>query len=725
MVGGDCLRLPDEPRTTAVTGLRCCPHRNASPPNVVMDEILSWSCPTAWSGRTPVLVALAVALLSVELHAQEPRDSARADSSRQLERVVVRAARVPATAGGAGAIIVQPDSLRSFAAPLLADALRETPFVLVRQNSRGEMELSVRGSDSRQMAVLVDGIPITLGWDHRADPSLVPLSGVEHLVLVRGLASLLHGPNVLGGVVEAGIAGRDAPELARRRSWAAGSVDQDGGSTVSLGASAPVTLGSGELGIRAGGAYRHRNGFRVPAAVHDTTARDGLRTNSDVEHVDGFASVRWQGHTGRYAGLTTTGFRAERGVPPELHVLAPRLWRYPSQSRVLAALTAGSGLLTTPLGGATIDLAGGFQAGRQAIESFTDRTYSTIDARERGDERTVTGRLTARHSLPRAGEVRAAVTVADVRYRETLGDAAVNDYRQQLWSTGAEAEWQVATRATMSGGVVYDAASTPETGGREAQEPMHAVGWRGGATVRAAEAVRLHASVSRRARFPALRELYSGALDRFQPNPALRPETLTGMELGVTFGAAGAGTGTSLQAVGFHHQLRDAVVRTTVPETRRYLRVNRDEIRSTGVELFGQWRSAADAAQAVMVTGDLLAQAVRVHDALARAERHAEHQPETRGTLELGVPLVAGVRGTAAMRYTGAQYCVHPDTGDERRLAPGTDGSLALDRSWPVRVWGGILRTVLAFDNVTDAAVFDQCGLPQPGRTLRLVVRIG
>ena len=73
-----------------------------------------------------------------------------------------------------------------------------TSRAFVRRNSRGEMELSVRGSDSRQAAVLMDGVPLTLGWDHRADPSLVPLGGVERITLVRGLQSLLHGPNVLG-----------------------------------------------------------------------------------------------------------------------------------------------------------------------------------------------------------------------------------------------------------------------------------------------------------------------------------------------------------------------------------------------------------------------------------------------------------------------------------------------------------------------------------------------
>ena len=85
--------------------------------------------------------------------------------------------------------------------PTLEQVLRQTPFVLVRQNSRGEVELSVRGSDSRQAALLLDGLPLTLGWDHRTDASLIPTTGVRRVTLVRGLSSVLTGPNALGGVI--------------------------------------------------------------------------------------------------------------------------------------------------------------------------------------------------------------------------------------------------------------------------------------------------------------------------------------------------------------------------------------------------------------------------------------------------------------------------------------------------------------------------------------------
>jgi iron complex outermembrane receptor protein len=558
----------------------------------------------------------------------------------------------------------------------------------------------------------------------------VPLSGVQRVVIVRGLSSLLYGPNVLGGVIDLNV-GRDVEGVggAGSRSseaWLGTGVDEYGGRALSAGGAMPLRAGgTRSLVLRAGGGYRQHDGFRVTDAANDPTADDDLRTNSDLRHVDGFASLRWQGPAGRQIGLTATGYHAERGVPPELHVQEPRLWRYPDQSRVLAVLFAGTGIVGTPAGTGSLEATVSYADGHTEIESFTDRAYTTLDARELGDERVVTGRLVAAHSTVAGGEVRAALTGGEVYYEETLGDQPPSDYRQRLWSAATEAQWPVLSRGVLSGGVAYDLATTPETGGKPSLGRLDAWGWRVGATARATDALRFHASVSRRSRFPALRELYSGALDRFQPNPNLRPERLTAAELGATLAAGDARV--AMQGVVFHHRLADAVVRTTVPDTRLFVRVNRDEIRSSGAELLVTWASSPVALRPMSLTGDLLAQHVRVRDRLAAAERRPEHQPEVRGSLELGVPLPLALRGTAAARYTGTQYCVHPDAGTQVELAAQTKGDVGVERSWVVGRGAGLFKTVralVALDNVTDATVYDQCGLPQPGRTLRLGLQL-
>ena len=113
--------------------------------------------------RSCRLALVILAMLPGPALAQAGRDSVRADSGQRLRTVTVSAARAAATVGGVSAVVVRQTELRTTPAPVLDQALREAPFVLVRQNSRGETELSVRGSDSRQAAVLIDGVPITLG----------------------------------------------------------------------------------------------------------------------------------------------------------------------------------------------------------------------------------------------------------------------------------------------------------------------------------------------------------------------------------------------------------------------------------------------------------------------------------------------------------------------------------------------------------------------------------
>jgi hypothetical protein len=155
-------------------------------------------------------------------------------------------------------------------------------------------------------------------------------------------------------------------------------VDQYAGHVITASAGAPLPAGPGTLTIHGGGAYRQRDGFALGG---DVSRRDGapvsvgagidpgqpddpdLRTNSDLRQIDAFTTVRYDGAGGAHVGLTASGYRARRGVPPELHLVTPRLWRYPDVSRVLTIVSAGSGPVRTPAGHGSVSVSGGLNAG--------------------------------------------------------------------------------------------------------------------------------------------------------------------------------------------------------------------------------------------------------------------------------------------------------------------------------------------------------------------------
>lgn len=668
-------------------------------------------------------------------------------TARRIEPITVRGARAPSVTGGATAVTIRPDSLPVPLAPAphIGEVLRQTAFVLVRQNSRGEMEIGVRGSDSRQAAVLLDGLPLTVGWDSRTDPSLIPTTGVEQIVVVRGLATLLGGANTLGGVIRMDLNGPLSRRTPRTTTLQLGlGVDQFASRVLSANVARTSDVAGGTLRVRSGITHRQRDGFALPTfglgdGLTGGTADAGspqnraLRTNTDQRQLDGYVTVRYDHRSGAFAGVTGTGYDTERGVAPEQHIQSPRFWRYPTQTRTLGMLTAGTGLRRTPFGYGSVQASVGRSDQTIDIESFTDRSYRTLGTRELGDEVSEMYRVAANHSLPRNAQLRVAATGSRVQYDETLDaqrpTAQATRYEQRLGSVGAELDVPIHARLLVSGGLVLDESTTPQSGGRASLGRLSRTGWRLGTTLRVNDGVRLHASASERARFAALRELYSGALNRFDPNPLLRPERLLGIESGLTLdGGVFADHGVQLQVVGFHHRLDDAVVRVTLPN-RLFRRINRDEIRSAGVELLAAWTPRA--LGGTTISGDATLQRIRVYDRTitsdAGNERRAEHNPERRASLAVTTPAMAGIRASLMARHTGAQFCQHPDLGRQVQLAAQTIGDAALTRSFTLRASGLLRRltTLVAIDNLGDRAVYDQCGLPQAGRTLRVGVTLG
>lgn len=649
---------------------------------------------------------------------------------RTIKEVTVASSRPVATAGGASAVETAVDSLETPVAASVEEVLRELPALHVRTNSRGEAELSARGSESRQVAILLDGIPITLAWDARADVSVIPAAGLQEVTYTRGLSSMLHGPNVLGGVVEASLTERPTRN-ARRSAQLSIGADDTGAFATEVAAALPAAAGSGRWITRAGLGFRNSPGEPLARTVDEPVETgDGLRLNTDAERVHGFLSLRYEHDSRAWITLTGSSFREARGIAAELNVPdeQARFWRYPHVSRTMAALSAGTGFRPSLLGGhGQLQASLGYDQGQSQIEAYASRDYDEVIAFDDGEDHTLTARLVADHTLGAKGKVSGAFTWTDIRHDESIpaGDFA---YQQQLMSIGLEHTWRPlrargwVRSLNLSWGAAYDRAVTPKTGGRARQGALSELGGRLGVSLVVGESrTILHAGISRRGRFPALRELYSGALDRFLPNPDLEPEKLLTAEAGVTrrFGRG------EVQAVLFRNLLEDAVVRTTLDDgTGRLMRVNRDELESQGLELLVNGRLGP-----VALTAGATAQSVTLTDTEAQASHRPENLPELFGDLTVNFPLPLGLEGRTRLEYTGDQSVIDVGTGNDAKLDGKAILHASLSREWPfgVALAGGMLRRVtarLTAENLGDVALYEAWGLPGPGRRFRLELRM-
>ncbi len=671
-------------------------------------------------------IALLSALAPIGAASAQARDTARADTVR-VRDLEVRAVKPLLTTGGASGLRLRIDSLPLPAAPTLEQVLRQLPLLHVRRNSRGEAEISVRGSESRQVAVLMDGVPLTLAWDARADISVIPATGLSEVTFIRGLSSMLYGPNVLGGVVEIGV-GQTSYRPTSATAEAATSVDHVGTFGGRASIAVPMERATGHWLVRAGASYLNSPGLPLANGITEPLP-DGqdLRVNTDSRNVNGFAALRYEGNGGGWFAFSGSSFTAERGIAAELGFNNARFWRYPHVSRSVAVLSGGTGDRRSPFGGrGDLEASIGLDLGRTDIDAYTSRTYATQSGFEDGKDRTMTLRALADQSLGSRGDIRTAFTVADIRHDEFLpaGDAR---YRQRLWSIGAETNWRLLENRgklnalRLSVGGAYDFGQTPEAGGREPRQPgLSEWGARIGMTAVLADGRLLaHGGVSRRGRFPALRELYSGALNRFAPNPDLTPENLIAVEGGVTLRL---GSSTEVQAVGFRHQMNDAVVRITLPDN-RFQRVNRNRLVSTGAEFL-----ASTTIGRLALSGDLTLQSVDLTNTAAGTTSRPENLPEVFGGASARFPLLLGLRAGAEARYTGSQFCIDPATGSDAELQSGLVIAGDLSREWRLRSSGSSLfsrlEATIAVDNLGNTALYDQCRLPEPGRLVRVQFRV-
>ena len=426
--------------------------------------------------------------------------------------------------------------------------------------------------------------------------------------------------------------------------------------------------------------------------------------------------------------LTSSGFDVERGVSPEIHEANPRLWRYPDQTRVITAVSGGTGLKETGWGMGDLEVSLGLDFGSFRIQQFDAPTYESVIDEEEGDDKTVTLRVLGAHSIDERGDVRTALTYADVSHTERRASTGVSDFRQRLWSLGSEVEWRFddlpgweSLGAThLSVGLSVDGAHTPESGGNVPAGRLGDWGARlGVSSLTGGGGLLLHGGISRRARFPSLRELYSEALGRFLPNPDLVPEVLTGMEAGLTWDLQGV----DIQVVGFHQVLSDGIVRVGVQtaDGPKRQRVNRDRIRSTGLEMVtsGGWGW-------VQYSGDLtLQQALLIEDG-SDVRTRPEYEPGVVGDFDLAMPVPGEFSLSGGYRFVGRQSCLNAESGSMDTLSRTHRFDLELRRFFAFEGRSALANVdaLVSVTNLTDNAIFDQCGLPQPGRTFRVQLRL-
>ena len=665
-------------------------------------------------------LALVQATLAASAATAAPTSAEPADSLAhyQLPPVVVTAdPPFPRPAAAESRLSGPP--LRELSTPDVAALAPLVPSLRLGLNSRGESQFMLRGASERHLLVSQDGIPLNLAWDERTDLSLQPAEALGVVLARRGVRSLLQGPGALAGSIE--LHSRAAPA-----SGGESQLDLGVGEAGYLRSALLHAHRLGAWGLLASLAQSRCDGWLRPAgdrAAHHE-ARSRTRLNSDLARESAFLTLgRGLPRQGRLS-LHLGGSRVEKGVPPEAHLGqdAARFWRYPDSRRLLAGLG-----LDQPLdaqGRWRLGLSAALDRSGTEIRQYADSTYSGpglapgVD-RELDEDRTLHLRLLLERRLG-TGRLSVASELRDARHEEQwVVDEPWQTFAQRRVAETLELEIQPATGWTLRGGAAWLRASTPASGDKPARDPDTAWDWLVTLRRSLGEQHALELAVSRRGRFPSLRELYSGALGKFVPNPALAPESQTLTELAYR----GEARRLSLDLALFAAHLDGAIERVVVDaDAGTFQRVNLDAVRSLGAEA----ELAFAAGKGLSVSAHWLQLAAR-----RRAEgawrRPLEDRPDTLGGLHLDWSAPRGLRlGAETVLLGPRQSADATDAVDGLRPLPA-QARLALLAAWRHYLGGRLLDDLelrLRVDNVFDSVLESQVGLVEPGRSVQLGLRL-
>lgn len=587
----------------------------------------------------------------------------------------------------------------------VGEAVAVLPGASLSRNSRNEDMLYLRGFDPRQVPVFLDGVPLYVPYDGYVDFGRFTTFDLAQIQVASGGASLLYGPNILGGAINLVSRRPERPFEGNLRLGIA-----DGGER-----KAALNLGGrrGDWYYQLGWSQLKADAFPLPDGFRDyksvPTDTGDDRRNADRD--DRRLSFKL-GYTPREGDEYALGYArqdGEKGNPVYTGSARGgiRYWRWPWWDKDSLYFVGN-----TRLGRhATLRTRVYRDTYGNGLEAYTDGSYATgLDNSSFPsvyDDRTVGGSVTLAGTALERHELQLAIHYKDDRHSDRNRNAPTKDYRDVTTSVAVEDRFALTAASHLRFGLGHDR--------REARRVYYWPTGSADATNAVLEYVQQlapdrqwYASAARRTRFPTIKDRYSARMGAALPNPDLAPEHATHLELGLR---GRWWEGAQVQAAVFHSLIDDLIQNEVVASTacggstcNRAQNIGR--ARHLGVELGLQQQLAGDwelqGSYAWLRRTNLENRNVALLDS-----------PRQRLFLVLGWAALPQLRLQATLEAEQGRRVSYANAAAPVRELPGF-GTVGVKASWMPRDGLGL---DLGVRNVGDKWYELADGYPMPGRT--------
>lgn len=472
---------------------------------------------------------------------------------------------------------LQAADLRRFERNDVASALSLLPGVSVQNlGARSEKLVYIRGFNSRQVPLFIDGVPVYVPYDGNFDLSRLLTFDVAEINVSKGYSSVLYGANTLGGSIN--VVSR-RPQQGVKASLRSDFWFDDDKDDNSRNHHLALETAQGNWYVQSALSFSEQDYFRLPDGFRPTASENGgKRENSGTRDLKLALKAGYTPNATDEYAVSYQRQEGEKNTPPYAGTanVSARFWRWPQYDKESLYFISRTALGDTEYVRTRVY----YDTFENLLRSFDNASYTTqnrpfafnsvYDDYAWGARGELGSTRLANHTLKAGLQYKRDV------HRENDVGKPVERMEDALLSLGIEDAWQLSPALAWSFGAGWDRQQ-----GRVADDlqgtvmsvfPVAAAtGWNAQTALKFAidDTWTAHASVARRTRFPTMKDRYSYRLGTALPNPGLDPEYAVNLEVGLSGNLALAGgTALELSTALFQSRIDDTIESVTIAPTR-------------------------------------------------------------------------------------------------------------------------------------------------------------